>query len=491
MGDIAHGRALDTYVGGIGVSGRLRALRLAIGVTTAVGAMLITPVAASAGPVEDLVNQVSSGVNSTLDNLLGGGGGGGGGGGAPSADRTPAPAGTGGDTGYVPPAHGTNPHAQGTGAVVDLTPDDARPLAYDPAGGDEEIVLGASRSEQNGDAYHGHVTILSLLGTELLEGADTDPGETDDGPLGDLNALLADVCADTGLCLAVLDVNSETTATGSSNSFAVARASLGFEDTQLLDAEAVSSESTISDDGTCQTASSGSELADASLAEGELAGVQAADSGSESQACNDGTSSQSQEGDVDAVGELEVLGQVVEIPLFNEGCHQGTPNTLASVFDLGVVDVGVCNADDSSNTGGTQNDSPFGVREGLTVLPGLLGIDLGELAKVTSAASESQAVAPPAEEEPPPGGNPPGGSNQDDAPSGVEPGGPDECPDPDNPDCPTSLAGPGGPSADSPDNLPFTGADMLSLGLIGLLVMGTGLGLMALVDRRRRIGEQG
>jgi hypothetical protein len=454
--------------------------------------MLITPVAASAGPVEDLVNQVSNGVNQTLDGLLGGGSGGAGGGGSPSADRTPAPAGTGGDTGYVPPAHGTNPHAQGTGAVIDLTPDTDRPLEYDAGGGDEEVVVGGSRSEQNGDAYHGHVTILSLLGTELLEGADTDPGETDDGPLGDLNALLDDVCADTGLCLAVLDVSSETTANGSSNSFAVARAGLGFEDTQLLDAEAVSSESSISDDGTCQTSSSGSELADASVAEGQVVGVQAADSGSESQACNDGTSSQSNEGDVDAVGELEVLGQVVEIPLFNEGCHQGTPNTLASVFDLGLVDVGVCNADDSSNTGGTQNDSPFGAREGLTVLPGLLGIDLGELVKVTSAASESQAVAPPAEEEPPPGGgNPPG--DGDEPASGVEPGGPEECPDPDNPDCPASAAGPGGPggpTAEGSDNLPFTGADMLSLGLIGFLVMGTGLGLMALVDRRRRSGEQ-
>jgi hypothetical protein len=470
------------------VFGRVRAFRLAIGVCTAVAAMLVTPVAASAGPVEDLVNQVSNGVNQTLDNLVGGGAGGGGTGGG-SVDRAPAPTGAGSD-GYVPPAHGTNPHAQGTGAVVDLTPDDTRPLEYDSEGGDEEVVVGGSRSEQNGDAYHGHVTILSLLGNELLEGADTDPGETDDGPLGDLNALLADVCADTGLCLAVLDVHSETTANGSSNSFAVARASLGFEDTQLLDAEAVSSESTISDDGTCQTASSSSELTDASLAGGDLVGVQAADSGSESQACNDGTSSQSQEGDVDAVGEIEILGQVVEVPLFNDGCHQGTPNTFASLFDAGLVDVGVCNAEDSSNTGGTQNDSPFGVREGLTVLPGLLGIDLSEVVKVTSAASESHAVAPPDEEEPPPGGNPPGGGNQDEPPSGVEPGGPDECPDPDNPNCPAGPGGPGGPTAESPDNLPFTGADMLSLGLIGLVVMGTGLGLMALVDRRRRIGEQ-
>jgi hypothetical protein len=454
--------------------------------------MMITPVAASAGPVEDLVNQVSNGVNQTLNNLIGGGGAGGGGGGAPSADRTPAPTGTGGDGGYVPPAHGTDPHAQGTGAVVDLTPDTDRPLDYDSGGGDEEIVVGQSRGNQNDDgSYKGHVTILTLFGTELLEGADTDEGETDNGPLGDLNDALDDICTSSSglLCLNVLEVSSETTANGSSNSFRAVDASIGLEDTQLLSAEAINSEGNISDDGTCQTSEANSDLADASVAEGEVVGIQAADSSSSSQACNDGTSTQSQEGDVDATGELEILGQTVTVPLFDDGCHEGTPNTLASLFNLGLVDVGVCNADDSSNTGGTQNDSPYGVREGLTVLPGLLGIDLSELVKVTSVASETHAVAPPETEEPPPGG-PPGGGNQDEPPSGTEPEGPAECPDPDNPDCPAGPGGPGGPTAESPDSLPFTGADMLSLGLIGFVVMGTGLGLMALVDRRRRHGHE-
>jgi hypothetical protein len=467
------------------VSGRVRGSRVAIGVVTALAAMMITPVAASAGPVEDLVNQVSNGVNQTLNNLVGGGGGGG----SASADRTPAPTGA-ADGGYVPPAHGTDPHAQGTGAVVDLTPDTDRPLDYDSGGGDEEIVVGQSRGSQNEDgSYHGHVTILTLFGTELIEGADTDEGETDNGPLGDLNDALDDICTNSSglLCLQVLEVSSETTANGSSNSFRAVDASVGVEDTQLLSAEAVSSEGNISDDGTCQTSQASSDLADASVAEGEVVGIQAADSGSESQACNDGTSTQSQEGDVDATGELELLGQTVTVPLFDDGCHEGTPNTLASVFNLGIVDVGVCNADDSSSAGGTQNDSPYGVREGLTVLPGLLGIDLSELVKVTSAASETHAVAPPDEEEPPPGGNPPGGGNQDELGSGTEPEGPAECP---GPDCPAGADGPGGPTAESPDNLPFTGADMLSLGLIGLLVMGTGLGLMALVDRRRRHGHE-
>jgi hypothetical protein len=467
------------------VSGRVRGSRVAIGVATALAAMMITPVAASAGPVEDLVNQVSNGVNQTLNNLVGGGSGGGG---APSADRTPAPTGTGGGGAYVPPAHGTDPHAQGTGAVVDLTPDTDRPLDYDSGGGDEEIVVGQSRGNQNADgSYHGHVTILTLFGTELIEGADTDEGETDNGPLGDLNDALDDICTNSSglLCLQVLDVSSETTANGSSNSFRAVDASIGLEDTQLLSAEAVNSEGNISDDGTCQTSEANSDLADASVAEGEVVGIQAADSGSSSQACNDGTSTQSQEGDVDATGELEILGQTVTVPLFDDGCHEGTPNTLASLFNLGLVDVGVCNADDSSNTGGTQNDSPYGVREGLTVLPGLLGIDLSELVKVTTVASETHAVAPPETEEPPPGGNPPGGNNN--PPSGTEPEGPAECP---GPDCPAGPGGPGGPTAESQDNLPFTGADMLSLGLIGFVVMGTGLGLMALVDRRRRHGHE-
>ena len=460
---------------------RVRGSRVALGVATALAAMMMTPVAASAGPVEDLVNQVQNGVNQTLNNLVGGGGSGGGGGGSQSGGQAPTPTGTGGGGAYVPPAHGTNPHAQGTGAVLDLTPDTDRPLEYDSGGGDEEVVVGGSRSEQNDDgSYHGHVSILTLLGTELIEGADTNEGETSDGPLGDLNALLNDICTNTGLCLTLLDVNSETTANGSTNSFSVATADLSLGGQQLLTAEAVSSDSSISDDGTCQNSEASSELADAAIPAGDLVGVQAADSGSSSQACNDGTSSQSQEGDVDAVGELEILGQTVNVPLFDDGCHLGTPNTLASLFNLGLVDVGVCNADDSSNTGGTQNDGPFGVREGLTVLPGLLGIDLGELVKVTSAASETQAVAPPDTEEPPPGGGNPGG-NGNNPPSGTEPEGPAE-------GGPAGPGGPGGPTADSPDNLPFTGADMLSLGLIGFVVMGTGLGLMALADRRRRHG---
>ena len=469
------------------MSGRVRGSRVAIGVVTALAAMMITPVAASAGPVEDLVNQVSNGVNQTLNNLVGGGSGGGGG--AP-ADRTPAPTGAGGG-GYVPPAHGTNPHAQGTGAVVDLTPDTDRPLDYDSGGGDEEIVVGQSRGEQNEDgSYHGHVTILTLFGTELIEGADTDEGETDNGPLGDLNDALDDICTNSSglLCLQVLQVSSETTANGSSNSFRAVDASVGVEETQLLSAEAVNSEGNISEDGTCQTSEANSDLADASVAEGQVVGIEAAESSSESQACNDGTSTQSQDGAVDAVGEFELLGQTVNIPLFDDGCHEGTPNTLASVFNLGIVDVGVCNADDSSSTGGTQNESPYGVREGLTVLPGLLGIDLSELVKVTSVASETHAVAPPETEEPPPGGNPPG-ANNDNPPSGTEPEGA-ECPDPDNPDCPAGPGGPDGPTAESKGNLPFTGADMLSLGLIGFVVMGTGLGLMALVDRRRRLDHE-
>jgi hypothetical protein len=473
------------------VSGRIRVIRVAIGVATALAAMMITPVAASAGPAEDLVNQVSNGVNQTLNNLLGdGGGAGGGGGGSSAGGGVPAPTGTGGD-GYVPPAHGANPHAQGTGAVLDLTPDTDRPLEYDSGGGEEEVVVGQSRGEQNEDgSYHGHVTILTLFGTELIEGADTSEGETEDGPLGDLNDALDDICANSNglLCLNVLEVSSETTANGSSNSFRAVDASIGLEDTQLLSAQAVGSEGNISDDGTCQTSETSSDLADASVAEGEVVGIQAADSSSSSQACNDGTSTQSQDGDVDATGELEVLGQTVTVPLFDDGCHEGTPNTLASVFNLGLVDVGVCNADDSSNTGGTQNDSPYGVREGLTVRPGLLGSDLSELVKVTTVASESHAVAPPEEEEPPLGGNPPGGNNN--PPSGTAPGGPEQCPDPDNPDCPAGPGGPGGPTAESPDNLPFTGADVLSLGLIGLVVMGTGLGLMALIDRRRRLDHE-
>jgi hypothetical protein len=247
------------------VSGRFRTLKVAVGVAAVIAATLAVPGGASANVVQDVLD----GVNDTVNGLLGNGSGGSGGDGpahSPSGASAPEPrAGTPPD--YVPPAHGTTPHASGTGAVIDLSPVNSAPLPYDPGGGSEDVVLGNSYSSQNPDGYHGHVTILTLFGNELIPGADTGPGQTDDGPAGDLNMLLDDICNDDGLCLSVLEVSSQTSATGSSNSFSVAEARLGAESAPVVDVDAVQSASTIQEADGCQQATGASTVATAGLGE--------------------------------------------------------------------------------------------------------------------------------------------------------------------------------------------------------------------------------
>lgn len=491
------------------MSASFRRLLVATGVAGLIGAALVVPNLASASLVDDLVGTVKSTVDTTIAGLSGN-----------SAPSAPAPAGkparrAGTPPDYVPPAHGDNPHAMGTGVVADLTPEDTTPLPYDPGGGSEDVVVGQSRGEQNDDgSYHGHVTIASLLGTELLEGADTGPGESSTGPTGDVNALLNQLCTASGICLNVLVIGSTTGKNGSANNFSVTDDSINPAGILpgAITANVISSRGNISQDSKCQTSSSSSSVTDANVAGLLTASLLSSDSTSE--ACNDGSSSVSQNSrtsDVAGIGLLETLS----------GCTDGDANSNGSIL-LGVipiVDV-ACGADDNSDAGGTQNDAPFGVRESLAAFP--LAALLPGLIKATTAASESQAVAPP----------------------------PATCPDPNNPDCPP-IACPDnaggvtggvdclprfcvrhpnaaactnpvkfckahpnrkrcqnklgvcartravvpqrclrGPTGRLREQLPFTGADLARLGLIGLFVMGAGLGLMAVVDRRRRTGHR-
>jgi hypothetical protein len=518
-------------------------VRIVVAIAAVFTAIMVAPGVASANLVDDVVK----GVNDTLHGLLGGG----------KEDQTaPAPetvkaeptpnAGT--PPNYVPPAHGSQQHGQGTGAVVDLTPTDELPQPYDPAGGNEEVVVGGSRGTFEDGAYSGHVTILALLGNELLS-ADTSEGETSAGPLGDINATLNDICTASGICLSALAVNSDTTSTGSNNSFSVATAGINLGGTQLLDAQAVSSTGSISQAGGCRTASGTSAVADANVAG---LTVNAIDSASESRACNDGSESQTNSSSVLGLAEAG-------IPLPAPGCENGTPD---SVLNLAVAAL-VCNADDSSATGGTQLLAPFGVREGLTAFV------LGSTVKAATAASESRARAPgsgdgddgnddrdgdgiPNGQDDCPGKPGPASNNgcprdddrggDDDRDGDGVPNDEDNCPNtpgpPSNDGCPIDTDGDGvidtedacptvpgppenngcpfgldtdgdgipdsedacptvpgppendgcpfGASGKGPDNLAFTGADVATLGMVGFAVFGVGLGLMALADRRRR-----
>jgi hypothetical protein len=475
------------------VSG-LRKTQIGTVLSAAIATMLIGPTVASAGPVEDLVNQVSNGVNQTLDGLVGGGGK------KPNGDPE-TQGGGGGEIDYVPPAHGTNPHGQGTVGVLDeslFSPDpEALPYPYEEGGASEAIVIGRSRGEQNPDGtYHGHVSILTLFGNEVLEGADTNEGETEGGPVTDLNDALDEICAEAPilLCLEILDVDSETDENDSENSFELVSAGVGLNEDLFLFVGGGSSSGEIREEGGCQTATGESTVGSLEIPTFELA---AGSSESSSTACNEGSTTQENESNA-----LFFDLRLLEPLEFNADCENGVPDTpFVEILFVAAI----CNADDSSNTGGTQLDHPYGVREAFTLFVvdflDLMGEDGGAetlgvpvvipiLFKTTLAAAESFAVAPP--EEPP------------------------VCPDPNNPDCPeppvpptpdgdepeveeelTSVTddGPGEPGRPtaraSDDVLPFTGADVGLLALIGAAVMAAGLAVMAFSDRRRRVRERG
>ena len=305
-----------------------------------------------------------------------------------AGDPAPAEPSAGDPGNYEPPLHGANPHGQGDVAVVDLTPSQDVPLSGDPSGVEsgEDVVVGRSRGERSGGAYHGHVTIASVapLGIELA--VDTNEGETQAGPLDAIQTGLLDaLCDGTGnqVCLEVLRADSTTTSTGSTNSFAVANAQIG--GANGIGATAAESNGNISTTNTCQSSSGNSTVTNASIGGALTADV--IESTSSSSACSSGSQS------------VEQTSRVVNLsgnglPITNAGCADGTPDSTGGIQVPGIADF-VCNADDTNGVGepfGAQTTTPYGVREGLTVF--VLAALGTELAKATTAASESHAVAP-------------------------------------------------------------------------------------------------
>ena len=290
----------------------------------------------------------------------------------------------------TPPLHGTNPHGQGTVAVIDTNPDPTRPYGSDPQGqsNNEDIVVGRSRGEQRADGtYHGHITIAALFGNEIL-GVDTNPGESRAGPLDAVQqALLTPLCNGSGnqICLSAVTADSKTTSSGSTNHFSAAHVTLG--GANGIDAGAAESDGNISSDGTCQTSTGSSQVANVNAGGQALATL--AKSSTTSKACQGQAPQQTNTSQVISLG-----GTGVPIP--DPGCANGTPDTVTGIPTLLPV---ICNADDSSpaQTGagqvaGSQADAPYGVREALDVF--LLATPTTQLAKLTTGASESRAVAP-------------------------------------------------------------------------------------------------
>ncbi len=272
-----------------------------------------------------------------------------------------------------PPLHGANPHGQGTVAVVDVDPSAERPLAADPDGGDsgETVVVGRARGERNADGtYHGHISAVGLFGNDVIP-VDTAQGETKDGPLQGLQASVLDpLCTSTNVCLTVLRMHSETTANGSSNDFAVARANL-----LGLGVGAADSQGVIATDRRCQASGGGAKTADVVSSAG-TAVAQVAQSTSKSTSCRGETPVVTNTSSVIGLGG-------VGVPLPAAGCANGTPDTLTGLPGLLPI---VCNAEEIAGASA--------VREALDVFA--LQVGTNALLKETTAASESLSVAPEA-----------------------------------------------------------------------------------------------
>ena len=422
-----------------------------------------------------------------------------------------------------PPLHGTNPHGQGSVAVVDIGPTAQRPFSGDPTGQNdsEDVVVGRARGEQRADgSYHGHITVAALFGNEILGGADTNAGQSKHESIA--QDLLDGLCTSTGICLTAVRVDSDTTTTGSFNSFSLARASLGgIPGVPALSVGAAESQGNISSDGSCQTTHGRSNVASISGTSGLVADVATATS--DSKACNNGPAPT--QTNSSSVIQLGANGLALPAP----GCANGTADTVTGLPLLLPI---ICNADDSSATGGAQASAPYGVRDALDVY--VLAVLNQAAVRVSASSAESLAAAPALPSTTPPTTTttpatattptlptssgaatpvptlttPATGSGDDAADDGADEdsgddgtgdggGGATECSDGVDNDGDGLIdfgSDPGCTSAadDSEDNsvsiagneLPFTGTDVVVLGLAGLLLLASGLALRGPARRR-------
>jgi hypothetical protein len=422
-------------------------------VAAAVTAIAVgVPTLASADPVNDLLNGLG------LGGLTGQGGGATGGGTAtPDAGNPPS---------YTPPLHGTEPHGQGTDAVLDLTPGTSTPLPSDPSSGDEEVIVGDSRGQQSSDGtYHGRVGLLYLLGSPILQ-VTSDPGQSNDGPLQPVQNALDQLCSGSGnqLCLTVLGMHSSSDAHSSTNSFEALGAHIGGP--SGINADVLTSNGNISDDGSNQTAHGDSGVAKANVGPLTLDALE----GNSDSSAGTGGSSTNQDSTV-----LNIAGFGLPIPA--AGCDNGTANSNFTA--LSPLVSAVCNGNDAN---GSQTGSPYGVREALTLFALVTGNS--SLLKVGTAGPESHAVAPGTTTTPPtnPGGNGgtagAGGKGGNGGNNGGNGGG-------------GNGGGAGnGPAAGtaSPGNgqLAFTGADLLVLAMVGGALILGGLALTTAGRRHRQ-----
>jgi hypothetical protein len=427
--------------------------------------VVVVPTMASANGVTDVLQKIGVGSGSTGSGSTSG-----------STDTTSSPttkAGT--PPTYTPPLHGTNPHGEGNNAVVDIAPSTTDPLSGDPSKTGEELVVGDARGDQTSSGYSGSSTLLYLLGTPIVQ-VQSQPGESNDGPLQPIqDQLLDQICTSSGnqLCLTVLGMHSTTTSNSSTNSLEVLGAHIGGP--SGINADVLTDNGNISDDGSCQTAHGDSNAATLSIGGQHVA--DALQGTSDSTACSNGSQSASNSSNV-----LKLGGQGLPIPA--GGCANGTPNT--NFTPLSPLLAAVCNADD---TNGSQDSSPYGVREALTLFALISGDS--SLLKVSTAGPESHAVAPGGGNNPPGGGpnNAGTGGTQGAGGKGGNKGGNGAGNGGNNGGNGGGGAGNGAAAnnaAAGNGQLAFTGADLLALGLVGGALILGGLALTTAGRRHRQ-----
>jgi hypothetical protein len=418
------------------------------------------PTLASASGVSNLLGQAGAGS---------GGASGGSGGSAGTTNVDPK---AGVPPTYTPPLHGTNPHGQGTDAVVDIQPSSTNPYAGDPTsnppGTGEEVIVGDSRGEQGASGYNGKVTLLYLFGSPVVQ-VTSNPGETKEGPLDPIQTQLLDaICTNSNgqACITLLKMHSATTGSGSENAFELLGVHLG--GAQGLNADVLQSDGNISDDGTCQTSQGDSNVAKVSAGGNPV--LDALQGNSTSQACSGGASSTQQDSTV-----LKLGGNGLPIPA--SGCDNGTPNT--NFVSLAPLLATVCNAEDVN---GSQTSAPYGVREALAAFALISGDS--SLLKVTGSANESHAVAPGGTTPGTPGGN--GGTAGAGGKGGNGNGGNGGNAGANGGGAGAGNGGAANQAAAGNGSLAFTGADLFVLGLVGGALILGGLALTTMAGRSHR-----
>ena len=322
-------------------------------VATALGAAMamsiFLPASAAGDPVGDLLGGLGVGGNA--------------GGGASVTNGAPATGSAqdraGSPPNYRPPLHGTNPHGEGTVATVDILPSNNNPYPGNPAAGDEEIVVGDSRGEQNGGSYHGRVTLayvaLPIPGFPVVNVfIETNPGETKQGPTAPLNAgALANLCTASmgATCIAVLPMDSSTGTTASYNSFALFRGSFLQGQTTI---NLGTSSGSVQETGGCQAATGTSSIANGNVT--PLGGFDVFSASSASTACNSGSQSTQNSSSF-----INLFGLTPPVPPALAGCANLMPNS-SFVGPGGLLGL-VCHGDEVN---GGQTTSPYGIREAFT-----------------------------------------------------------------------------------------------------------------------------